>query len=149
MDTIKIPVSVEIRESEGQSRLFGTIIQEGRAAAGGRAELFSPGSVVWPDSGVAIRIAHHGDEQTRAIPVRHPNGEIRIAAKATQDIVNAINAGRTSMSVEFTALRENRTAAGIREIERAYVDGATLTDDPEYVQTKAEIRSKQKVVTWL
>ena len=145
MNTIKIPVdNVEIREAEGVARLHGTIIQEGRAAAGGRAELFAPGSVVWPESGIVIRTAHYGDAQTRAVPVRHPNGEIRIAARATPEIVAAVNAGRTAMSVEFTALREHRTAANIREITSAFVDAAALTDDAEYVQSRAEVRNRHR-----
>ena len=38
-------VPVEVRESDGGPMLRGTVIQEGRAATGGRAELFSPFSV--------------------------------------------------------------------------------------------------------
>ena len=117
-NVIRIPVEVEIRESEGVPRLHATILQEGRAAAGGRNELFAPGSVLWPEAGIAIRTEHHGRAEANAMPTRQPGGEIRIAAKATPAIVAAVAAGRKAMSVEFTALRETRTAGGVREITR-------------------------------
>ena len=148
-NTIQIPIDVEIREAEGVPRLHGTIVQEGRAAIGGRAELFAPGSVQWPADGIAIRTVHLGKAEAYALPTRQPNGEIRIAAKATKAIINAVNAGHKAMSVEFLALRETRTAGGVREIERAYVDGATLTDDPEYGQTKAEVRTRWRPPLWV
>ena len=139
---------VEIRESDDGPRLVGTILQEGRAARGGRAELFAPGSVTWPTDGIEIRTRHHGPAEIRAVPVRQSNGEIQIAVKATPGVVEAVRAGRDAMSVEFHAIREHRTAAGVREIERALVDAAALTDDPEYGQTGAEIRSR-RVPVWL
>ena len=101
--------------------LHGVILQEGRASAGGRAELFAPQSVVWPSDGVAILPEHHGAVETRAVPTREPDGTIRIAARTMPAIFAAVQAGRRSMSVEFTALDEIRTAGGVREIRRAMV----------------------------
>ena len=49
---------VEIR-AEGE-HLHGQILQEGRAATAGRAELFAPGSITWPADGVRILDKHHG-----------------------------------------------------------------------------------------
>ena len=144
-----IRVNVEVRESEGGPRLHGVILQEGRAAQGGRAELFAPGSVTWPERGIEIRTRHLGPAEATATPVRQPNGELRIAVRATPGIVAAVRAGKDAMSVEFVSTREVRTAGGIREIQRALVDGATLTDDPEYQQTAAELRTRRKVATWL
>ena len=141
---------IELRETEGRKpRLHGVIVQEGRAAAGGRAELFAPGSITWPESGIAIRTEHRGVEETRAVPVREPDGEIRISAVATPKIVEAVRAGKDSMSVEFYALQEHRTAAGVREVLRALVDGASLTSDPEYQQTAAEVRNRRRRRVWL
>ena len=76
--------------------------------------------------------------------MRQPDGSIQIAAKASPAIVAAVKGGRTAMSVEFAALRENRTAGGVRELTRAFVDGAALTrpDDAEYQQTRAEVRTR-------
>ena len=140
----------ELRETDGKPRLHGVLIQEGRAASGGRAELFAPGSVVWPDSGVTIKIGHGGPEAATAHPARHPSGEIRISAPASPAIVEAVKAGRDGLSVEFLALREQRTAGGVREISRALVDAAALVSQPEYSQARAELRSKKrKRYLWL
>lgn len=140
-----LPVGeVEIRESDTGPTLYGVILQEGRAATGGRAEVFAPLSVVWPAEGIAIRTEHYGDEETRTVPERETGGEIRIATKATPSMVAAVNAGRRYLSVEFHSLQEARTAGGVREIQRALVDGAALTDDPEYGQTSAEVRKARR-----
>lgn len=141
-------VNVEVREADDGPRLHGTILQEGRAARGGRSELFAPGSIVWPDRGIVIRTEHRGRAEAHAMPTRGPNGEIKIAVRATPAIVEAVRGGKDRMSVEFHAVREHRTAGGVREIERALVDAAALTDDPEYVQTRAEVRQRRRRV-WL
>ena len=72
--------SVEVRESASGPMLHGVLIQEGRAASV-RPEVFAPGSLVWASDGVAIRAKHLGVEDSRAIPTREANGEIRIAAR--------------------------------------------------------------------
>ena len=131
---------VEIREATDGPFLHATIVQEGRSASQ-RFELFAPLSIIWPSDGVAILTEHRGREVGRAIPSRQPNGEIRISAKATPEIRAAFTSKRF-MSVEFTSLAETRTAAGVREIARAFVDAAAMTNNPEYVQATAEVRSK-------
>ena len=145
-----LAVEIELREADGGPRLYGTILQEGRAAGGGRAELFAPGSVSWPADGIEIRTVHKGAAELRAVPTRAADGRIQISARATPAIVAAVNGGKRGMSVEFTALREQRTAAGVREIERAFVDAAALTSVPEYEQTRAELRAaRPRVAAWL
>ena len=99
--------------------------------------------------GISIRAAHRGAEEVRAVPVREPNGEIRISAVATPTIVEAVRTGRDRMSVEFYALQEHRTAGGVREVLRALVEAAALTDDPEYQQTAAEVRNRRGRRVWL
>lgn len=111
--------------------------------------MFTPGSLVWPSDGIAILTEHHGRPETRAVPERAPNGEIRIAARATPAVFAAVNAGRRFMSVEFNALEETRTAGGVREIQRAMVSAAALTDSPEYQQARAELRDRDEVRVWL
>ena len=112
--------------------------------------MFAPGALTWPAEGIAIRTEHRGVEVGRAIPSRHLNGEIRISAKASPEIREAFSSKRF-LSVEFTSLDETRNAAGIREIARAYVDGAAMTDQPEYTQARAELRKKRpaRVTVWL
>ncbi len=140
---------VECRSSEDGPMLHGVILQEGRAAAGGRAEVFAPGALVWPNDGIGILTEHRGAVEARAVPTREPNGEIRISTPATPAIVRAVDQGKQHMSVEFHAVWEHRTAAGVREIELALLDAAALTDKPEYEQTRAELRERQQVRVWL
>ena len=139
--------SVEVREAATGPMLHGVLIQEGRAASV-RAEVFVPLSVVWASDGVAIRAEHRGVEVTRAVPTREANGEIRIAAHASAAIVAAYTAGRRFLSIEFHAVQETRSAAGVREIQQAFVPGAALVSDPEYKQARAEVRASRRRV-WL
>ena len=81
---------------------------------------------------------------TRAIPTREANGEISIATPAPPAIVAAFNEGRKFLSIEFHAVQETRSAAGVREIQLAFLPGAALVADPEYLQTGAELRSKRR-----
>ena len=127
--------------------LHGVLIQEGRAASV-RPEVFAPGSLVWSATGIAIRSKHLGAEDSRAIPTRESNGEIRIAAPASAALVAAFNEGRRFLSIEFHSLQETRSKAGVREITQAFLPGAAMVSDPEYKMATAEIRSTQRRV-WL
>lgn len=148
MDPGRLVVPVECRASAGGPVLHGVILTEGRAARGGRAELFAPGACVWPSDGVAIRAEHLGHVEARAVPTREGN-EVHVEVRATDAIRRAVDVdGKRYMSVEFTAEAEVRTAAGVREIERAFLTAAALTDRPEYVQTSAEVRDRRRRV-WL
>ena len=143
----RLVVPIECRASESGPKLHGILITEGRAAAGGRSELFVPGAVDWPAAGIAVRTEHLGDAETRAIPTRAGN-EIRITADATPAIFRAVQAGAKYMSVEFHALSEQRTRAGVREVLSALVTGAIVTDQPEYQQTAAEVRTRKGRRWW-
>ena len=144
----RITVPVECRASDSGPRLHGVIITEGRAAAGGRAELFAPGAVVWPAEGIGIGVQHHKATETRTVPIRAGN-EIRIEADATPALFAAVHGGARFMSLEFHALAEIRTRAGIREVTSALVTGAIVTADAEYAQTAAEVRTRQGRRVWL
>ena len=145
METLNCPV--EVRESATGPVLHGVLIQEGRAASA-RAEVFAPLSLVWASDGVAIRAKHLGAEVSRAIPTREANGEIRIETPASAGLVAAFNEGRRFLSIEFHAVQETRNAAGVREIQQAFVPGAALVSEPEYKQARAEVRALQRRV-WL
>ena len=148
---MKHTFAVEVRESEPgrRPRLYGTMIREGRAASGGRAELFAPGSVLWPTEGVGIQTKHHGPVEVRAQPVRERDGRIEVRADATDGIRAAIAAGRKWLSVEFVAIRERTTKGGVREVLEAFVPRAALVSSPEYGDSTAELRSKKRRRVWL
>ena len=134
---------IEIRENAGrQLELRGTILTEGRAASGGRAELFAPGSVEWPAEGIGLAIGHDGPTLCRAQPIRKRDGRLRIRAKATDEIREAVKGGRRFMSVEFFSLAERRTKGGVREILTCVCTRAALVDKPEYDCTIAELRER-------
>ena len=135
-----VRLTVELRE-EG-NELHGVLVQEGRAASGGRSELFAPGSISWPADGVGILTEHRGAPETRAFPHRDALGRINVRAQATAAIKDAIAAGKKFMSVEFRALEERTTKAGVREILSAYVAAAALVASPEYDVTAAEVRER-------
>ena len=145
--------ALEIRESDRGPRLSGTILQEGRAATAGRAEVFAPGSLTWDASGIAIKTEHRGADVGRAVPSRHPDGVVQISTPATPEIRAAFDAGKKWLSVEFHALSETRTAGGVREIARAFVEAAAMVADPEYQQAVAEVRSSNtrdlELAAWL
>lgn len=136
-------IEVEIREQAGREpTLHGIMLQEGRAASGGRRELFAPGAIEWPSEGVAILTQHRGEIESRGHVVRQRDGRLVLTARATEGIQRAVAAGKRFMSVEFKTLRERVTKGGIREIQRAFVDSAALVDRPEYDMTSAEVRGE-------
>lgn len=142
---MKTSFEVEIRESETpgyEPSLRGIMLTEGRAASGGRAEVFTPGSVTWPQDGVAILTEHRGKVEARGQVVRERDGRLTLTARATEGIRKAVGAGKRFMSVEFRSIEERTTAGGVRELLRAVVDAAALVASPEYDSTLAEVRKK-------
>ena len=129
------------RNCEGRS------YRKGEPRRGFALKLFAPGSVVWASDGISLLGEHRGAELARAIPTRDVDGSLRIETHATPEIIDAYKT-RRYFSVEFHALREVRTAGGVREIQRALVDAAALVPNPEYPNVKAEVRAKRRRV-WL
>ena len=146
LETLHSPV--ELREATGGPRLHGVLIQEGRAASE-RAEVFAPLSLVWASAGIALRTTHLGAEDSRAIPTREANGEIRIDAPASPSMVSAFAEGQRFLSIEFHALKETRSKSGVREIQLALIDAAALVSTPEYTQAAAEVRARSRRRVWL
>ena len=146
-ETVQYVVPVELREADDGPMLRGVVLQEGRAAQGGRAEVFAPLSVVWPSDGIALLGEHRGSELARAVPIRDADGSLRVETRATEAILDAYKT-RKFFSVEFRSLREVRTSGGIREIQRALVDAAALVPNPEYPNVRAEVRASRRSV-WL
>ena len=127
----------------GPSKLEGVIIQEGRAARGGRAEVFAPGSCIWRPRGVELRNVHSSSPRSRilghVVPSRDDEGNIRFEEPLTPTL-RAIVERADGLSLEFVPLSEHRTAAGVREIEQALVVAVAFTKRPEYSQARAEMR---------
>ena len=150
---MKIGFEVEVRESDKpgyEPTLRGVMLQEGRAASGGRSEVFTPGSVSWPHDGVLILTEHRGKAEARGQVVRERDGRLTISARATEAIREAVKAGKRYMSVEFRSIEERTTAGGVRELLRAAVDAAALVSSPEYDSTLAEVRkSESRRRVWL
>ena len=134
--------AAEIRAASDGPHLYGVMIQEGRAASGGRREVFTPGSVEWPSGGVGILTDHRQAPEVRALPVRQSDGRITVRTPATPAIREAVEAGRRFMSVEFHSLAERTTKGGVREVLRAFVPDAALVTEPEYDTTAAEVRAR-------
>ena len=146
-ETLQYVIPVELREASEGPTLSGVVLQEGRAAQGGRAEVFAPLACCWPSNGIALLAEHRGSELARAVPTRDADGSLRIETPATPEILAAYET-RRYFSVEFYALQEVRTAGGVREIQRALVDAAAMVSSPEYAQATAEVRARQRRV-WL
>ena len=146
-DHLQYVVPVELREASEGPMLTGTVLQEGRAAQGGRVESFSPLSVVWPSTGIRVLSEHRGHQLALAVPTRDIDGSLQISTPATPAILEAF-ATRKFFSVEFRAISEIFTKGGAREITRALVEAAAMVSSPEYSQAVAEVRSKRRRV-WL
>lgn len=145
---------VEVRESRGRKRLSGTMVTEGRAASGGRREVFAPGSVSWPVEGVGVSVGHYAAVEIRAQAMRQRDGKITLSGDATDAVERAIEGGARYMSVEFVTIRERTTKGGVREILEAFVPRAALVRNPEYDTTAAEVRNRpqradQRRARWL
>ena len=132
--------TVELRDSG--KRLHGVILTEGRAATGGRRELFVLGAARWGQQGVGILTRHRARPEVFAVPTREPDGRLRIEARATDPIRRAVEVGRRDMSIEFVSLKERQTRGGVREIHDALILRAALVPAGEYGEglTGAEVR---------
>ena len=149
---MRIGFEVEVREADTpgyEPTLRGVMLQEGRAASGGRREVFTPGSVSWPHDGVEVLTEHRGQSEVRGQVVRERDGRLRITARATEGIREAVKAGKRFMSVEFQAVEERTTQGGVREILKALVSAAALVVSPEYDVTTAEVRKREPRRLWL
>ena len=93
-----------------------------------------------------LQAAIAAEPETRAMPSRDKRRRIRVRPKATDGIRAAIRGGKRYMSVEFRALDERTTKAGVREVLRALVEGAALVDRPEYDSTLAEVRGEVRII---
>ena len=154
----EIRCSIELRaDDDGRAspgRLVGTLITFGERA-GDRAELFEPGSLTWPESGIVLNRQHsRAAPVVRVIPQVVGNQVVIDApllnTSAGRDIATEVRAGLlTGLSIEFRAVRQT-WAGGVRRISQAVLKGAGLVDGPSYRGATVEVRARRKgFVPWL
>lgn len=151
--TREIRAKVEIRASESSpGRLVGTIIEMGRVA-GDRREVFTPGSIRWPEGGVRLLAEHRGREVMRFAPVEE-GAALRIDAalpdsRLGREVAAEVRSGqKQGLSVEFFAVAEEQVQ-GVREVRHALVDAAALVKEGAYQQATVELRNRNRRRVWL
>ena len=146
---------VEFREAAGDNpaRIVGTLLPIGRVATD-RQEIFVPGSVQFPASGVRLLLEHRGREILRFMPVEDATAaEWRIDAELPdtpegREAAALVQSGqRKGLSVEFFALDHQRVSQ-VREIRSAFVEATALCREGCYDQARVELRSTS-VKVWL
>ena len=152
IERLQQEIELELREDERLGKmLHAVILAEGRAAAGGRSELFTPGSVTWPEEGIEIKIGHSGAVEALGPILSGPRKGERSGSRfeRPKGLLRLSEKGSGGCLSNFFALAENRVPAGIREITSALIQGAALVASPEYSQGRAEVRSQQRRRLWL
>ena len=145
----EIRMAVEVREDEaraGPGRLVGVLMAYGTTARD-RAEIFEPGSLSWPESGIVINRQHQRTAPVmRATPVVDGN-TVKIDAalpdtSAGRDAAAEIRSGLfRGLSVEFRAVKQT-IVGGVRRITEAVLSGAAIVDSPSYAAAAVEVRAK-------
>ena len=77
------------------------------------------------------------------------DGRIVVSAPATPALFAAVESGKRSRPSSFYALEERTTRTSLREVLRALVTGATVTDRPEHDTTRAKVRERTEAPLWL
>ncbi|MCY4510666.1 MAG: HK97 family phage prohead protease [Acidobacteria bacterium] len=153
----EIRCSVELRQDDTHAspgRLYGVLLTEGERA-GDRPEVFEPGSLEWPESGIVVNRQHARRAAImRVIPERRGSQVVIDQALpdtvAGRDAATEVRSGLlTGLSVEFRAKRQ-RYDGGVRRITAALLTAAGLVDDPSYKGSRVEVRAKgQRRRVWL
>ena len=154
MDEIRC--SIEIRADENRlspGRLYGVLMKYNTKAQD-RPEVFEPGSLKWPDSGVVLNRQHsRAAPIMRVLPITEGN-VVRIDAplpdtSAGRDAAREIRGAPGSpplfrgLSVEFKDVRQT-FVGGVRRITSAVLSGAAIVDSPSYAGSSVEVRARQK-----
>lgn len=148
MKTYKFEVPIECRADEsreGPGRITGVLLELGRVAAD-RQEVFTPGSAMFPSTGITLYRGHRGEAVMSFDPVID-GSEIRIDARLPdtqlgRQVATEVRSGeRSALSVEFVSLDEARVQ-GVRELRSALIQGAALVPLGSYGQARAEVRHR-------
>ena len=152
----ELRMSVEVREDEdrmGPGRLFGVLMVYNTRARD-RDELFLPGSLSWPDSGIVLNRQHSRQSPIMRVTPIVEGDEVRIDEQiidttAGRDAAAEIRSGLlTGLSVEFRATAQ-KIVGGVRRISAAVLGGVGLVDSASY-PTSVEVRhgAKRRVRRW-
>ena len=133
-------------ERLGPGLLVGTLmVYEQRAQD--RAEMFMPGSLYFPQTGIVIDEMHvRQNPIMRVQPVLtgktlSVSGRLPDTQRGRDAAVNIKEGVLTGLSVTFHAEKEERRA-GVRRILRAFCPRAGLVDSASYGESMVEVRSK-------
>ena len=147
----EIRCTVEVRADDSRlspGRLFGVLMKYNTRAKD-RDELFLPGSLSWPDSGVVLNRQHSRQSPIMRVTPIVEGDEVRIDqplpdSTAGRDAASEVRGANgepplfRGLSIEFKAVRE-RVVGGVRRIQEAVLTGAALVDSPSY-PTTVEVR---------
>ena len=153
-EAVIFPVELRAASGDTPARLVGTLLPIGRVAID-RREVFVPGSVQFPASGVRLLLEHRGREVMRFTPIEDAAAaEWRIDAELPdtpegREAAALVQSGqRKGLSVEFFALADKRVSQ-VREIRSAFVDATALCREGVLRRKRrVELRSKS-VKVWL
>ena len=152
-ESIVIPIELRAATDDAQARLVGVLLPIGRVAVD-RQEVFTPGSVTFPSSGVQLLLEHRGRMVMRFQPVEDvaagewkldvelPNNDL---GREARELVTS--GTRPNLSVEMFVFDDQRVCR-VREIRSALVSGVALCREGVYKQARAELRSRA-VKVWL
>ena len=153
VETLDFEIRYELDASnQSPGRLTGTLLTyEDRADD--RPEIFTTGSLHWPDGGIIINQQHDRARPiVRAVPFMDGNA-VKIDAPlpnttAGRDAAENVRAGvLTGLSVEFFAEKVGRRG-NMREIRQALLGAAGLVDTSSYKKSTVEIREGITTRPW-
>ena len=148
MDEIRCSIRLA-EEAEGRPpRLVGVLMPYGERAQD-RAEVFEPGSLSWPESGVVLRRQHERSQPILRFTPVEVEGRLTVDAPipdtvAGRDALAEIRSGLfRGLSVEFRAVRQT-IVLGVRRISEAILTAAGLVDEGSFAGAVVEARLKSE-----
>ena len=152
----EIRCTVEVRADDSRlspGRLYGVLMVYNKRARD-RDELFLPGSLSWPDSGIVVNRQHSRSSPILRVTPTIEGDEVRIDAPlpdstAGRDAAAEIRSGLlTGLSVEFRATAQT-IVGGCRRISAAILGGVGLVDSASYPTTVEVRHGAKRRARWL
>ena len=148
--------TIELRADDSRQspgRLVGELMKyETRARS--RREMFSAGSLSWPDDGIILNLSHDRKQPLmRIVPeVREDAVIVDAPLPDTQrgrDVAVMIRDGTLrGLSVEFQSQAEG-LRDGLRDVKRARLTAAALVDDGDYGSVEVRHGQAKRRARWL